>query len=185
MNAKNQTRWLRACQRWLDPRARVLGYLPYYAGLRVGETVALDIDDIRLSARKGAIIVRAGKGGRYREIPTHPVLRDNLAHWINNERPEWPAATTESALLLNRRGGRLTVKGADDILGQIADAAGITDFTTHALRHTFGTNLVRAGTDLVLVAELMGHARLESIRRYTRPTADDRETAVSNLPTDR
>ena len=184
LNAKNQTRWLRTCERWLDPRDRVLGYLPFYAGLRIGEAVALDLDDIELSARKGTIIVRAGKGSRYREIPAHPVLRENLAIWINDERPGWPA-TTEPALLLNRRGARLSTKGADDILGQIAEAAGIDDFTTHVLRHTFGTNLVRAGTDLVLVAELMGHSRLESTRRYTRPTAADRENAVNNLPTDR
>ncbi len=159
-------------------------YLPFYAGLRIAETVALDLDDIHLSARKGTIIVRSGKGSRYREIPAHPVLRDNLAIWINDERPAWSTATTEPALLLNRRAGRLSAKGADDILGQIAETAGIDDFTTHVLRHTFGTNLVRGGTDLVLVAELMGHARLESIRRYTRPTAADRANAIDSLPTD-
>jgi site-specific recombinase XerD len=185
LNAKDQTRWLRTCERWLDPRDRALGYLPFYAGLRIGEAVALDLDDLRLSARKGTIIVRAGKGGRYREVPAHPVLRENLAIWINDERPGWPSAATEPALLLNRHSGRLTVKGADDILGRIADSAGIDDFTTHVLRHSFATNLVRSGTDLVLVAELMGHARLESTRRYTRPTAADRENAVNNLPTDR
>lgn len=185
LGAKDQTRWLRTCERWLDPRDRALGYLPFYAGLRIGETVALDLDDIHLSARKGTVIVRAGKGGRYREVPAHPVLRENLAIWINDERPGWPCATTQSALFLNRRGGRITVKSADDILGEIADTACIADFTTHVLRHTFGTNLVRAGTDLVLVAELMGHGRLESTRRYTRPSAADREKAVNSLPNDR
>jgi len=53
-------------------------------------------------------------------------------------------------------------------------AAGQEDETTaHVLRHTFGTHLVRSpdgrpGADLVLVAELMGHARLETARAHTR-----------------
>jgi site-specific recombinase XerD len=73
----------------------------------------------------------------------------------------------------------------------LADAAGQEDETTaHVLRHTFGTYLVRPpdgrpGTDLVLVAELMGHARLETTRAYTRPTAEDREKALDLLPVDR
>ena len=60
------TRWQRAVERWLNPRDRVLAAMPLHAGLRMGETVALDLDDIRLSARKGLIIVRSGKGDRYR-----------------------------------------------------------------------------------------------------------------------
>lgn len=40
----------------------------------------------------------------------------------------------------------------------------------HVLRHTFATTLVRGGTDLVIVAELLGHARLETTRAYTRPS---------------
>jgi integrase/recombinase XerD len=184
LDKKRATRWLRACERWLDPRDRILGLLPFYAGLRIGEACALDLDDIQLSARKGLITVRSGKGRRYREIPAHPVLRDNLALWIDAERPHWPGADGP-ALLLNRRGGRLGVRAADDILAAIAEEAGIDDFTSHVLRHTFGTTLVRDGHDLVLVAELMGHGRLETTRAYTKPTAADRETAINSLPTDR
>ena len=72
---------------------------------------------------------------------------------------------------------------ADDF----ADEAGLrADFTGgHVLRHTFGTRLVREGHDLVLVAELMGHARLETTRSYSLPTEADREAAVNSLLTDR
>jgi len=92
---------------------------------------------------------------------------------------------TNPALILNRRGGRLSPRGAHDVLLAIADQAGIgDDFTGHVLRHTFGTTLVRGGYDLVLVAELMGHARVETTRSYSLPTADDRERAINSLPTD-
>ena len=43
----------------------------------------------------------------------------------------------------------------------------------HILRHTFATTLIRGGTDLVIVAELLGHSRLDTVRVYTRPTAQD------------
>lgn len=43
------------------------------------------------------------------------------------------------------------------------------------------TNLVRAGNDLVLVAELAGHRRLETTRRYSLPSAADRQAAMEAL----
>lgn len=50
------------------------------------------------------------------------------------------------------------------------------------MRRTFGTNLTRSGVDVVTVAQLMGHKRLETTRRYSLPA--DLEAAVSNLPSD-
>ncbi len=171
LDTRDVTRWLRTVERWTNPRDRVLALLPFYAGLRLGEVVALDTDDIRLSARKGLIIVRMGKGGAYREIPVHPELHPDLALWINDERPGWKSAAATKALLLNHHGGRLGARGADDILNTIAVQARVTDeFTSHALRHTFGTRLIREGHDIVIVAELLGHKRLDQTRRYSLPT---------------
>ena len=63
---------------------------------------------------------------------------------------------------------------------------GLDDQTTaHILRHTFATTLIRGGTDLVIVAELLGHSRLDTVRVYTRPTAQDQAKALELLPTDR
>src|SRR5665647_1302455 len=59
LSAKDTTRWLRAVERWLNPRDRVAALIPFYAGLRIGETVALNTADIQLSARKGKIIVQS------------------------------------------------------------------------------------------------------------------------------
>lgn len=51
----------------------------------------------------------------------------------------------------------------------------------HILRHTLLTNLVRKGNDLVLVAEIGGHRKLETTRRYTLPGAGDKEKAMTEL----
>jgi integrase/recombinase XerC len=49
------------------------------------------------------------------------------------------------------------------------------------LRHTCLTNLVRRGNDLVLVAEVAGHKRLETTRRYSLPSREDRESAMEGI----
>ncbi|MGC4858782.1 tyrosine-type recombinase/integrase [Micromonospora sp. DT41] len=184
LDARDTKRWLRTVERWPATRDQVTALLPFYAGLRLGEMVALNVEDAQLSARKGVIVVRSGKGGRYREIPVHAQLREPLHRWITQERQGWLGAEGP-ALLLNYRGERLSTRGAHNILTTIAEQACIDDFTAHVLRHTFGTRLVRDGHDLVLVAELMGHARVETTRGYSLPTDVDRQTAIDSLPTDR
>jgi site-specific recombinase XerD len=105
-----------------------------------------------------------------------------LEQWLS-ERPTWPGAGTSPALFLNTRGGRLSVRAAS---GTIAENARLDDETTaHILRHTFAATLVRGKTDLLVVAELMGHTRLETTRRYSLPTEQDKAGALGLLTTDR
>lgn len=177
-------RWLRAVEARLAPRDRALAGVLFHAGARISEAVGLDVDDVRLSARKGVLRI-LGKGEKVREVPIHPQLRQDLMLWLE-ERPNWPGADATPALFLNQRGGRLSTRGASDVVAALAAAASQEDKTTaHVLRHTFGTTLVRGGADLVLVAELMGHTRLETTRGYTRPTAEDRAKALELLLVDR
>ena len=185
LDAKTALRWVRAIAAHPAPRDRVLALLPLYAGLRVSETVALDTDDVRLSARKGSLRV-PGKGTTVRELPIHPQLRTDLQTWLE-ERPDWPGAAASPALLLNRRRQRLSVRGASDIIRAIAAGANLEGehITAHVGRHTFATTLIRGGTDLVAVADMLGHARLDTVRLYTHPTAADRERALDLLPHDR
>jgi site-specific recombinase XerD len=183
LDRKAQIRYLRAVQASPSPRDQALALVPFYAGTRIAETVALDVDDVRLSARKGTLRI-LGKGDRVREIPIHPSLRKALVDWLH-ERNDWPGATDSPALFLNQRGNRLSTKGAHDVITRTAERAGLDDHVTaHALRHSFATTLVRGGTDLVIAAELLGHARLETTRVYTRPTAEDRSNAIALLPVD-
>jgi site-specific recombinase XerD len=185
LDPADHLRWLREVER-CQPRDRVLAYLGRYAGLRISERCGLNVADVKLSARKGVLVVW-GKGGKYREVPAHPLLHEELTRWIYEERPAWPGADDSDALLLNARGKRLGTRGADRVLGAIATAAGVgQDYSTHVDRHGFATELLREkGVDIVLVAELLGHARLEDTRRYTLPTADEKAAAVAGLTVDR
>jgi integrase/recombinase XerC len=145
---------------------------------------------VPLSARKGKVIVREGKGGDSREVPlVDQAARASAAEW-KKERATWPGAGENPALFLNRRGGRLSARAVDQLLDAMAADADLVDddghavASAHTLRHTFGTNLLRSGVDIVTVAELMGHRRLDTTRLYTLPTERDLEDAVAKLPTD-
>lgn len=185
--------YLRAVEHCGSARDTVVALLPFYAGLRVGGVVGLDLDDVALSARKGTLRVR-GKGrdgGKLRELPlTCPELRTALAAWLE-QRPTWPGSDTP-ALLLNRRGGRLSDRSARTIITDLGEQIGLKHSTSgraggfgpHTLRHTFATQLLRGGADPVLVADLLGHADLETVNVYTQPNDEDRERALSLLTTD-
>lgn len=183
LDSRAQLRYLRAVDARPSPRDQALALVPFYAGARIAEIVALDVADVTRSARKGTLRIY-GKGERVREVPIHPQLLGALGDWLS-ERGDWPGADSP-ALFLNQRGGRLGVRGAHAIITGIAKAAGLEDDTTaHVLRHTFATTLVRGGTDLVIVAELLGHARLDTTRGYSRPSAEDRTRALELLMVDR
>ncbi|WP_157255000.1 tyrosine-type recombinase/integrase [Nonomuraea typhae] len=133
-----------------------------------------------MSARKGRLRLY-GKGGKFREVDIHPKLRTELQLWLD-ERPNWPKAGDSPALFLNAKGGRLSARAAGGIIADIAQTAGLDDPTTaHVLRHTLATTLVRDKGDLVVVAEILGHARLGDhapvqlalrARQGRRPQAD-------------
>jgi integrase/recombinase XerC len=191
LGERDVRRYLRAVEHETSVRDRLVALLPYYAGLRDAEVVRLDVDDVRLSARKGELRVlgKGSDGGKPRTVPVHAELRQVLQTWVD-ERRGWPGAGDMSALLLNRRSGRLSDRSVRTIVERFGEQAGLDDdplvpFGPHVLRHTFGTQLVRAGVDLVTVAELMGHARLETTRIYARSTRADRERALDALLVDR
>lgn len=86
-------------------------------------------------------------------------------------------ATDEPALFLNRTGVRLSGRPIDAVIARVGAEAGV-ELSAHVLRPTFVTNLVRGGHDVVLVAELAGHGRLDTTRRYSLPSAADREAVI-------
>ena len=65
----------------------------------------------------------------------------------------------------------------DLVVRRLATAAHL-ELSAHVLRHTFVTNLIRSGADVVLVAEIAGHRRLDTTRRYSMPSQADKDAAV-------
>jgi len=180
LEEKEQVAFLRAVERCPSARDRALAHLLFYTGLRIGECAALNEDDALVSSRKGMVIVRSGKGDAYREVPLNAEARRSLDAYIKERRTQ---VDDEPALFVNLHGQRLSTRAIDLIIRGLGRDAGVA-LSAHTLRHTCLTALVRNGNDLVLVAEIAGHRRLETTRRYSLPSARDRERAMEGVRVD-
>ncbi len=176
----DQRQLLRACER-ASARDRALVVLMLFTALRLSESVALNLADVQVTARKGRVVVRSGKGDLLREVPLNPLVRQVLDEWLTERTAIAPPG--ERAVFLSRAGARLSLRAADSVVRKVAGMAGL-ELSAHVLRHTCLTGLVRRGTDLVTVAELAGHSRVETTRRYSLPSEADRQQAVDDLQID-
>jgi site-specific recombinase XerD len=159
-------------------RDRAIVALLLFTGLRLSEAAALRFADVRISARKGVVVVRSGKGDAYREVELNALVRGMLDEWVEARKKIAPEG--ETSFFVSRSGSALSARSVDLAVRRVAGRAGL-QLSAHVLRHTFVTGLVRAGNDIVLVAELAGHRRLETTRRYSLPSQADRQKAVSDL----
>lgn len=143
----------------------------YAGGIRVSELVGLDLGDLDLAA--GFIRV-LGKGNKERIVPLGSYAVRALKKYLDDGRPLLlEGGKDETAVFLNYRGGRLTVRGVRKILNKYLDQlARERNISPHTFRHCFATHLLNAGADLRAVQELLGHARLSTTQIYTRVTAD-------------
>lgn len=148
-------------------RDRLMFELLYGCGIRNSELVGIHLDDIRLSAE--AILIR-GKGKKERYVPFGDSVKIALCAYLPaRQRLLAERKKNTNALLINRRGGRLTTRSVGRIIKKIAMAKGLPpDVHPHTLRHAFGTHMLEEGADLRAIQEMLGHERLSTTQRYTQ-----------------
>lgn len=148
-------------------RDRVIFELLYGCGIRNSELVGINLDDIHW--QREAILVR-GKGKKQRLVPFGDSAKAAVQDYFSERQKVLnEAKKTDSALLLNRRGGRITTRSIGRIVKAIAVAKGLpSDVHPHTLRHAFGTHMLEEGADLRAIQELLGHERLSTTQRYTQ-----------------
>jgi len=144
--------------------------LLYGCGIRNSELIGINVDDIRWS---NEIVLVRGKGRKERYVPLGESANAAVRAYLPLRQKILAEAkrTTERALLINLRGGRLTTRSVGRIVKQIAVANGLSpDVHPHTLRHAFGTHMLEEGADLRAIQEMLGHERLSTTQRYTQLT---------------
>lgn len=157
-------------------RDKAILELLYSTGIRVAELVALDLK--RLDSANESVRV-LGKGNKERIVPVGRPAVEALQAYLP-QRDKLLAARIKrghppenNAVFLNVRGGRLTVRSIERLVGDYSLRAGILGkVTPHVLRHSFATHLLEMGADLRTVQELLGHASLSTTQRYTHLNMD-------------
>jgi integrase/recombinase XerC len=144
--------------------------LLYATGIRVGELTGLDTGDLD---RQRNVVRVLGKGRKERTVPFGTPAAAALDVWLREGRPRLATDSTDDALFLGARGGRINQRAVRTLVHKsIAAVPGAPDLGPHGLRHTAATHLLEGGADLRSVQELLGHASLATTQLYTHVSTD-------------
>lgn len=158
-------------------------------GIREAEAVGLDVGS--LSGEPGARRLEVlGKGGKARPIPIDALLDEVVSEYQQQRTARFPAHDLDhpsTPLFVDVRGRRLSVDQVRYLVDRLYVRAGIrtqvpSGALVHALRHTFATAALEAGADVVELQELLGHASLETTRRYLSATGQGLRHVIQAHP---
>jgi tyrosine recombinase XerC len=140
--------------------------LLYSTGCRVSELASADLTDLDL---KGSTLRVVGKGDKERLVFIGQAAARRLKGYLRLRRAlRIGRAQGQRALLINRRGGRLSTRGIELIVDRALSRSGLDKpATPHTFRHSFATHVLRGGADIRVVQELLGHASLSTTQVYT------------------
>lgn len=139
-------------------RLRALVVVLWRAGLRISEALALAETD--LDSRRGAVLVRRGKGGKRREVGMDDWGWEHLAPWIE-VRKSLPIGSLLCVVHGPTRGRPWSAAAARTQLRRVATVAGVRRrFAPHQLRHAHAVEMAREGVPLLVIQRQLGHTNL-------------------------
>jgi len=139
-------------------------------GLRSAEVLALNRDDALLSEAQLRV---PGKGKKFRLLPLAPETVQLLEHYLRLERPNPCSAALFVSLKGHARGTRMSAAGLRSLFRYHRQATGIQLANPHRFRHTFASDMIRAGMSLPALMQLMGHADIQTTLLYVLVTPQD------------
>jgi integrase/recombinase XerD len=168
----------------ISSRDKALVELLYATGARVSELIhlnTLDISTFDSEAGSTTTVKLKGKGGKERVVPIGSYAVAAVNDYLVRSRPTLLKVSTQKALFLNQRGGRLSRQSAWNLVANAAQRAGLSDqVTPHSMRHSFATHLLDGGADIRVVQELLGHSSVTTTQIYTLITIDHLRESYAN-----
>ncbi|HET6963839.1 MAG TPA: tyrosine-type recombinase/integrase [Acidimicrobiales bacterium] len=158
-------------------------------GIREAEAAGLSMGALAGEPGARRMEVR-GKGGKVRPVPIDPALDRVLDVYLSERVSRFPKDDLDhpsTPLFVDVRGRRMNVDQIRYLIEKLYVRAGIraqvpAGALVHALRHTFATAALEAGADVVELQELLGHASLETTRRYLSATAQGLRHVIAAHP---
>ena len=149
----------------LGQRDRALLELLYGSGLRLKECVRLDLVDLDL--KTGTLLVRNGKGKKDRYVPVTGRARAAVVTYLQEARPLLAERWDDGSLFLSKYGRRLGEMSVRSVVKRAGAKMGLK-VTTHVLRHSYATHLLKGGADVRHVQKLLGHKDISTTTLYTK-----------------
>ncbi|NOU77642.1 tyrosine-type recombinase/integrase [Paenibacillus sp. LMG 31459] len=154
-----------------------------YMGLRVGEVHTLNQSDYNVERRSLRVF---GKGRKWRNVPVPEDIAPYLDQALTDRLNPWHSK--EEAMFISQKGRRLSIRGIQGIAADTfsrfqseVPSSQRRPYSSHKLRHSFATMLLRKGADLRTVQELLGHSSIQTTTVYTHITSREKEEAMSRL----
>ena len=135
------------------------------SGARAQEFLDIELDDLNYTT--GSILIRHGKGAKFRTVFLGKSSRRAVRAYLRCRTDD------RHALWITKNVERLTYSGLRSIMRRRASQVGIDTPSLHSFRRAFALNMLRAGVDIFSLQILMGHADLQVLRRYLAQTTDD------------
>lgn len=139
-------------------------------GLRLKEVIALNCEDISLTESQMTV---HGKGNKSRCLPLASDTVVLLDHYLRLERPPLCGSALFVSLKGPARGARITAAGVRSLFRHHRRITQIAPAHPHRFRHTFASDMVRAGISLPALMQLMGHAHISTTMIYVHISPRD------------
>lgn len=149
----------------LEQRNLLILEMLYATGIRVSELVNIKINDIDKFNNSIKIL---GKGSKERIVFYGSFCEDILELYLKEGRRELLKNKTNDYLFINKNGNQLSDRYIRKMIDNVVRKCEIDyHISPHTLRHTFATDLLNNGSDLMSVKELLGHSTLNTTSIYT------------------
>lgn len=147
-----------------------------YTGIRVNECIHLTLDDVNLEERY--IDVINGKGGKNRRVPMNDRLVGHMRDYLETSRPE----TDSLYFFALKRTGTVSEQYVNRVLKEATEKIGFQKHvTSHILRHSFASHLVKQDTHVAVIQRLLGHADVRTTSVYMHVQQDDLADAINRI----
>lgn len=141
-------------------------------GARVSELRHIKVEHVKVG-----YLDLYSKGGKIRRLYIPKNLRLEATKWLDEN------GIQSGYIFLNHFGERITTRGIAQRLKHFAEKYGMNKNVVypHSFRHRFAKNFLERFNDIALLADLMGHERLETTRIYLRRTASEQQKIVDKI----